>query len=125
MKERIILSTVIGVIAAIATLSMRSSNRTKLERDAKYDAHAMVASCDAYGKERDYVEAIFADVHSEAFDDNFIVAARYSSGRLDRPSYQEEVFALMIERSHAEKHDAVAESLEKTWFKSHPKPRAK
>ena len=123
MKARIIASCVVGTIAAIVTISARSSNRTKLERNAKYASHEMVSSCDAYQTERDYVEAIYGAAHAEAFDDNFIVAGRYSTGRLDLPSYEEEVFALMIERAHGDRHDKVADSLARTWIKSHPRSR--
>ncbi len=120
MYTRSVGGVAIAVIVAIVMLVARSGDKSKDDKNIRYEMKEYIAASPAYKVDRDFIEASFPEAHSTAFAAHYTLGSRYRSNRFDQDGYVDEVFGVMIDRAKAEKRGKVAEELQKLWQSGPP-----
>lgn len=120
MYARSVTGVVVAIIVAIVMFVSKSSDKSKDEKNIRYEMKEYIAASPAYKLDRDYIEVIFPEAHSTAFAEHYRLGGRYRSNRFDQDGYVDEVFGVMIDRAKAEKRDKVADELQKLWQSGPP-----
>jgi hypothetical protein len=109
MKKYAKVLTIFVVIAVV--VGMKMHGKSKASAEVREQALSFVASAPGYSASKESYVDLFAEYHSDAFNQAYSMGGRYSSATFDWKNYKAFLLALMAREAKSEGKEQIASEL--------------